>query len=268
MWTEVSNMGPGVRQGASLAYHPAGARPVLFAADANLGVGETWEWDGELWSMAADSGPLARHRAALIDAGDGSVLLFGGQRGAQPLGDTWSWDGSLWTQVEDSGPSARAGATVATDPATATTLLFGGDGAPSETWSWDGVHWTRVHDNGPALREPKMVLDRASGHLTLFGSAQPGERWLTYIWAQNMWVQVADMGPTAVPRFALSAPSATLAYAYETWSWDGAARRWTEVQDMGPESSGIVGTWDEARGHGIAFDGLQGGRTWRLAARP
>src|SRR4026207_938124 len=102
MWTQVSNMGPGPRIDPSIAFHPGDERVVLFGGLVNGGIlRDTWEWDGELWSMAQDIGPSERHEAAMSEAFDGTILLFGGRRGAAVLGDTWVWDGGTWTQVED-----------------------------------------------------------------------------------------------------------------------------------------------------------------------
>lgn len=265
MWTQVSNMGPSPRTDASLAFHPGDQRVVLFGGLANGGIlRDTWEWDGELWSMAQDIGPSERHDAPMTEASDGTVLLFGGRRGAAVIGDTWAWDGGTWTQVEDSGPPPRGGAAIATHPVSGRTMLFGGDGR-TDTWTWDGTLWSQVQNSGPALVDPEMVWDVPSATMILVGSVGPARPWRTFMWAQEMWVPVSDMGPASSVRCAFSSPRGAIACDDDTWLWDGTRRRWTQVQDMGPKSGSLVGTWDPARSRGVGFDGTAAA-TWRLTA--
>ena len=265
MWTQVSNMGPGPRTDASLAFHPGSLRVVLFGGIANGGIlRDTWEWDGELWSMAQDIGPSERHDASMSEASDGTVLLFGGRRGAAVIGDTWVWDGGAWTQVEDSGPQPRGGAAIATHPVAGRTMLFGGDGR-TDTWVWDGTLWSQVQNSGPGLSDPRMVWDIPSATMILVGSIGPAQPWRTFMWTQDTWVPVNDMGPVSLVRCTLSSPRGAIACDDDTWLWDGARRRWTQVQDMGPKSGGLVGTWDPARSRGVGFDGIAAA-TWRLTA--
>jgi len=63
-------------------------------------LGETWLWDGQVWTQAAVEGPSPRglHDMA-YDPRRERVVLFGGYDD-ENLGDTWEWDGERWTQVE------------------------------------------------------------------------------------------------------------------------------------------------------------------------
>ena len=57
------------------------------------GSGQTWEWDGSLWTQRQDMGPGGRYGPALAyDSQRDRVVLFGGTANAPPygnLGDTW-----------------------------------------------------------------------------------------------------------------------------------------------------------------------------------
>src|SRR6202007_3285520 len=97
--------------------------------------GDTWEWDGKLWSQVADTGPAPRafHGMAYDPAG-GRVLVFGGSSAtaeanptpAQYISDTWGWDGEAWIQLADTGPSSRQAPAMAADPARQRVVLFSG----------------------------------------------------------------------------------------------------------------------------------------------
>src|SRR5262249_25005085 len=67
-WTQVhvSNWPP-FRGGAAFAFDPVRARTVLFGGyDALLGLlGDTWEWDGNVWTQFGGAGPAPRLDAAM-----------------------------------------------------------------------------------------------------------------------------------------------------------------------------------------------------------
>jgi hypothetical protein len=89
-WVRRQDMGPGSTVYPTMAYteehtvlhgHPPGG----------TGAGQTWEWDGTLWTQRQDMGPLARNAYALAyDSQRDRVVLFGGSYGISGnLGDTW-----------------------------------------------------------------------------------------------------------------------------------------------------------------------------------
>src|SRR5262245_56732341 len=73
------------RNGHAMAYDSARGVTVLFGGDLsyyNL-TGETWEWDGDTWTLRATSGPTARVAHAMAyDSARGVTVLFGGYSGA------------------------------------------------------------------------------------------------------------------------------------------------------------------------------------------
>jgi hypothetical protein len=59
----------------------------------DTGAGQTWDWDGRVWTQRQDMGPSARYAPALAcDNQRDRVVLFGGSGYVPPygyLGDTW-----------------------------------------------------------------------------------------------------------------------------------------------------------------------------------
>ena len=68
--------------------------------------GDTWEWDGRLWTQVEDSGPppMAGHSMA-YDTRHSYVLLYSGV-GKSPGGPTSAWDGTAWKPLSRVGPRA------------------------------------------------------------------------------------------------------------------------------------------------------------------
>ena len=81
-WTQVSDMGPSFRREHAMAWDNASSRVILFGgavvnpdpgADPGqnpIGLGDTWEWDGENWTQLDDSGPTARFAFAVASDWD------------------------------------------------------------------------------------------------------------------------------------------------------------------------------------------------------
>jgi hypothetical protein len=123
---------PPGRTVSAFAYHAGTQRTVLFGG-ANAGgfLGDTWVYDGAIWSQAATTGgPVARQFTAMTAAPRlGAVVLFGGaDAGNNPFGDTWAWNGSSWSQLAmvPPAPSPRRGPFLAFDGMRGQVLLFGG----------------------------------------------------------------------------------------------------------------------------------------------
>lgn len=190
-----SSAGPPARTGASLAADPAG-HLVLFGgtgtaaaspggstpSGAPVTLGDTWTWDGRVWTaQTATGGPQARTAAALADSADHSAtVLFGGATdiaGTTLLGDTWTWTGTAWqSQAPPSSPPARMSAVLAGDSAVGRTLLVGGSSggqALADTWAWDGSNWAQpVTSGSPGARSRAAgAYDAAATLLLVVGGA-------------------------------------------------------------------------------------------------
>jgi hypothetical protein len=139
-WTHVAGtLNPSWRYDASIAYDPRSKSVILFggtSADSSL-LSDTWRLDSSGWTQLHVPGPSAREGAAFgLDGLSGSLMLFGGVqrngRADMALADQWFWNGSGWTAGQPkSGPPGRFGASLAFDPDTNTTMLYGGNSARS-----------------------------------------------------------------------------------------------------------------------------------------
>jgi hypothetical protein len=91
-WVKRQDLGPRDFATPTMAY--TGKHMVLFGTprlEASRS-GQTWEWDGRLWTQRQDMGPPARGAHPLAnDSQRDRVVLFGGwdRQSSQPLGDTW-----------------------------------------------------------------------------------------------------------------------------------------------------------------------------------
>jgi hypothetical protein len=176
-----------------MAYDGKRQRTLLFGGEGE-GVGpspagDTWEWDGTVWTQLAEKGPSPREAHSMAyDSGRDRTVLFGGIGPSAALGDTWAtlgdtweWNGTVWTQISSFGaqPSAFAALAFKGD----SVALFGGasgivsSGDPTTkfygiTWTWDGEHWTLRQDFGPPpLFGHAMCYDSKRACLVVFGGA-------------------------------------------------------------------------------------------------
>jgi hypothetical protein len=107
--------------------------------------GDTWTWDGTLWTQVSNTGPSAREIVGMTyDSARHRTVLFGGEDAAgSQLGDTWEWDGVRWTEVASTGPPPRQATAMAYDKVRGKTVLFGGFNRTQgllqqDTWEWRG----------------------------------------------------------------------------------------------------------------------------------
>lgn len=142
-WALASSSGPPPRYAHALAFDPVRRRVVLFGGVGTNGTsptlrGDTWEWDGAVWVLAASAGPPPRsHHAMAFDPARGKVVLFGGDTSllvktfgsaGEPYRDTWEWDGSTWTLQSPGGLGGRVNHALVFDESRGRLLLVGGSG--------------------------------------------------------------------------------------------------------------------------------------------
>jgi hypothetical protein len=115
-------------------------KTVLFGGrDLTSDLGDTWEWDGIIWTQVADIGPYPRHSHSMVfNSGKNKSVLFGGvdYNYQNVFHDTWVWDGKFWTQRQDIGPQ-KALHSMAYDSDRNHVVIFGGANnitALSDTW--------------------------------------------------------------------------------------------------------------------------------------
>lgn len=132
---------PPVRRLAAMCYDAARGQVVLFGGNDNASslssLGDTWLWNGTVWTQVAGSGPPPRFGAVMTyNPARRAVILFGGENSQGALSDTWTWDGVNWTQQSPSSapPSLLYGG-FAFDVNRSGCVLFSG-------WGPGGVYWT------------------------------------------------------------------------------------------------------------------------------
>jgi len=118
-WSFRAAEGPGFRSGHALTYDKTRQVFVLFGGassdyetDCGL-LGDTWEWDGNLWTLRSESGPNPRQDAVMTFDSDRNVtVLFGGYwvdpacECCDYAFDTWEWDGVEWTEQTTAGTAS------------------------------------------------------------------------------------------------------------------------------------------------------------------
>jgi len=179
-WTQVSTSGPSPRRYHAMAYDSQRGRTVMFGggggtSTTSVTFGDTWEWDGIVWTQVATTGPSARIAHAMTyDSQRGRTVMIGGGLAGASVAGTWEWDGASWTQMATAGP-LRAGHAMAYDSQRDRTVLYGHNNsftATEETWEWNGSSWSLAAAVGPPRRyDTAMAYDSQRGKTVLFGGA-------------------------------------------------------------------------------------------------
>ncbi len=234
-WTRIAPpVGPAARSGHAVAWDSHRGVLVVFGGDVGGAYSnQTWEWNGQSWTLRSTSGPSSRvHSVAAYDPVRRRTVLFGGRgSGTTMFDETWEWDGLSWTlRSLPNRPSARSVCGMVYDSARARMVLFGGVSpsvtALGETWEYDGTTWTLRSSGGPQPREwPGMAYDSARQLTVMFGG------------------------------------SSTSGVAFnETWEWNGASGTWTFRNIPGPSERSLKNlAYDAARGVVVCFGGYGSG---------
>ena len=181
--TPSSGTAPAPRSFAAAAFDAVRQRLLLFGGGiAGPGVfeilscagsgytecGDTWEWDGQSWSLAritdidGDGEPAMREGHSMVyDGARHEVLLFGGYNSRdQMLDDTWIWDGGGNSKPVHIMKARFAAAGIQHDEDQTITGITvhwqaGGVGFPGRVetvgaslYVWDMDHWQVVATNG------------------------------------------------------------------------------------------------------------------------
>lgn len=185
-WTQMTpSSAPPARHGALMCHDPVSQRLVLFGGlDASLApLGDTWLWNGVVWSLHSQPGQTPSPRfaaAAAFHPPSGSIFLFGGQQASSPLflQDLWQWNGAAWSLAAASTPVGRRSQVgFAFDPASQRLVLAGGHSdTPAraffdDTWTFDGATWIQSSGArfGPGRSSHAMAYIASVGRVVLFG---------------------------------------------------------------------------------------------------
>ena len=105
-WRKRPEVGPPARSHHRMAYHRGAGVVVLFGGlergNPRRALGDTWLWDGSVWTEVAGPGPAARSGQVMAyDESRRVVVLHGGGSfdgtTVTRFDDTWEFDGRAWT---------------------------------------------------------------------------------------------------------------------------------------------------------------------------
>lgn len=189
---------PSARASTQLTYDSADQRIVLFGGlQGYQDLADTWTFHAGVWANVTRQStffPPPRAGGAFSDdPGDSGALLVGGQ-GLTLWNDTWVYHGGNWTRGTTAGaPPGVYGGAAAYDSASASVLLFGGEGqhcvttttgtnclsfSSNETWSYALGRWTNLTSSllsAPSGRaDANLVYDPTDRVLFLYGGQSPG----------------------------------------------------------------------------------------------
>ncbi|MBI3891679.1 MAG: hypothetical protein HY303_09145, partial [Candidatus Wallbacteria bacterium] len=219
-WADVSPpTGPSGRIPSAMAWDGGRNRLVLhgcFTVDPQVGgmvPQDTWEWDGSQWldlSQEKEPSPSGSPDcAAVYDSRRARTVMLGGERP-----ESWEWNGTSWTETTPSKPpEPRSNSSLAFEPASGSTWLFGGygrdTGALSDTWGWNGSRWARANPaSSPTPRwSVASVADTSRHRIVLFGGYNSGEGHLADTWEFDgtNWSNVTpDYSPPARESHAMA----------------------------------------------------------------
>lgn len=147
-------------------------------------LGDTWEWDGQQWSLRHSLGWFSGRvdHGMVFDPVRGQVVLYGGfALGTGSSADMMAWDGSTWTALNPAhSPGPLSAPCMATDPLRRRVVLlenYRTPPTPRGTWEWDGMDWTaRPTAHAPGNQEAgPMVYDSARHRLMLRSTWRYGQ---------------------------------------------------------------------------------------------
>lgn len=229
-WKQVlGSPGPPPRAAGAMAFDPGRRRTVLFGGrDFFRDFGDTWEWDGTVWTQVRGQSPPRQSFPALAfdPEADALVLLEGTvQQTNVGHGALWSYDGTWRRVVAPTWPAGRTGKPfMATDRTRGRVVLFGGSGYPGTTWEWDGRRWLGTPAPPFPMYEVGLVHDTSRARMVaiLIQAYAPGTTWEWdgRSWTQNTNAPVTfNLGPVAYDerrgRTVVLAPDGV------TWEYDG-----------------------------------------------
>jgi N-acetylneuraminic acid mutarotase len=212
---------------------------------------DVWEFDGTTWKefTALDPVPNARRFAAMVyDQKLKKTVLFGGFLNNNYRNDTWTWDGTKWVELDidnDDRPPHRGTMAMWYDPLAQKTILYGGIGRGSinekvkrfaDMWSFDGSKWVDMAiTQTPGIRFRPLQTVQPNGKVVIFGG-----------------LRAEQIDEDSVRQF----------FGDDMWEWDGAALKWTEIQQPAfrpaPRQNGGLGI-DPATGKLVLFGGYANG---------
>jgi hypothetical protein len=204
-WQLRATNGPPPREQHAMAYDQRRGRVVMFGGTpcglCGATTADTWEWDGEQWSVVATTGPGRRYGAAMAyDELQQRVIMFGGYDPGtrQVYDETWAWDGESWSLLATGGPSAAFDHAMAYDQRRGSIVLFGGFSENNDqTWEWNAAAWSRRFLSPAPIGRTShgMVYDAQRDELLLYGGSSEHsahDTWRLHL--AETWVDFSSLG--------------------------------------------------------------------------
>ncbi len=250
-WHHRASTGPPVRRFHAMAYDSARGVTVVYGgfggASPGADLDDTWEWDGNIWTRVAETGPSLRSGVEMAYDASRGVLVLHGCSVASGEPQTWEWDGSAWTN-RGVGGVACLYQEMAYDSARRVIVLS----AETRLWEYDGTNWTqraRTFARGGSATFA-FAYDSRRGVTVLWESLVP---WRTGEWDGTAWsyplrARPPEMGLSAMVYDEDRSVSVLVGRDFnvqetETWEWDGVG--W-ELRSIGGPSA--------RTGHALAYD--------------
>lgn len=164
-WRELGATAPEISTGYASAFDSDRGVTVLSRG------GQTWEFDGAVWTLIPTLGAPPVNDLAAYDAARRKVVLL--------AATTWEYnpeaDPPTWMDTGLSGPPTSAAA-MAYHRALGRVVLFGGRSAAmnhDDTWIYDGTAWSRLTTSiaPPWTDSPTLIDDPGNRRLLLVGGA-------------------------------------------------------------------------------------------------
>jgi len=255
---------------APMAYDAARGRIVLHRYD-----GETWEYNGQDWSLVTSSGPAGYGDWSLgFDPASGKLVLFGGLTDTGYVEETSVLDGASWSSaVLTPSPPGRSIPGMFVDPESGALAIFGGTdqsvGFLTDLWSYEPTKWSSIATvAAPEARYGAGVsYDPLRGRTVLFGGERNYSDPLQDTWEhdENGWFAIAASGAPPVRSghgmtfdgrrtVMFGGRNQNQMLAPLTWMYDGQA--WSSVAGSAPGVRyGTAMAYDPVRDRVVLFGG-------------
>jgi hypothetical protein len=168
---------------------------------------------------------------------------------------------------------------MAYDKTTSSIVMFSGSNGSADTWLWNGA-WSSVQPaTSPTARGGHALVPDGTGNLVLFGGVTPSGTFLndTWTWDGNNWIQqfppvspsarahmamAYDPGTNSVLLFSGCSVSSGICTLDDTWSWNGTARTWSQLNPtMHPSARRAPMAYDYGNSTMLLFGGDNGAGT-------
>lgn len=253
-WVCLSDDGPPGREDAEMVWDAARERMVLFGGRRRVGQSETiltdtWEWDGQRWSMRDSTGPEPRvHMVMAFDVATRSIVLAGGGSRIANYRDTWQWQGAGWSRQTSVVPEGCIPNTMVSGVTAALLVCAQMDSVAGRIGLF-GVRllelrnrqWTPASDPGPRF-SPRAATAASREQILLFdGWPPPQAPAVTQVFERGAWSVAEGPGPekrrspslaydAGRRRIVLYGGSDDSGIRNDTWEWDGA--KWTRASRL------------------------------------